>query len=102
MMRRKLVSSHQQCCELLDGSIPLPPLTLDCIQPIMMDFNGDDDEDFIKKVFDEIKFLLCHKIYATDFISPPMRNYLLEKGYYKIPLFLAFAEIYLEIKAEIH
>ena len=53
-MRRKLVSSHQQCCELLDGSIPLPPLTLDCIQPIMMVFNGDDDdadndEDIIKK-----------------------------------------------------
>ena len=31
-----------------------PPLTLDCIQPIMMVFNGDDDdadndEDIIKK-----------------------------------------------------
>ena len=54
MMRMKLVSGHQQCCELLDGSIPLPPLTLDCIQPIMMVFNCDDDdadndEDIIKK-----------------------------------------------------
>ena len=44
MMRMKLVSGHQQCCELLDGSIPVPPLTLDCIQLIMIVFNGDDDD----------------------------------------------------------
>ena len=70
----KLVSGHQQCCELLDGSIPVPPLTLDCIQPIMMLFNGDDDdadndEDIIKKTKILMKFISFYVIKSTELIS---------------------------------
>ena len=73
-MRMKLVSGHQQCCELLDGSIPLPPLTLDCIQLIMIVFNGDDDdadndEDIIKKTKILMKFISFYVIKCTELIS---------------------------------
>ena len=70
----KLVSGHQQCCELLDGSIPVPPLTLDCIQLIMIVFNGDDDdadndEDIIKKMKILMKFISFYVIKSTELIS---------------------------------